>query len=236
MRTAATKIFSTLILLLLLQNSAKAGCGGVCLGRDATQNPLVPIDSCYLDQNDGFITLYATYNSCCTALFGQNIQLVWYKDGVPFDTTEANQAVEIETGLFTTWFEAHSPGLYEVYFMNFQGANYTCGRVHIFKTPGVQSSSAQQHSVNTASIENNNSYEVTLYPNPSSDGNIAISYTGNIEIQKIELYDVTGIIALSYIPTSSTPIQLPTGNYRKGMYIVRLYTSKGTLNRKLLIE
>jgi PKD repeat protein len=77
---------------------------------------------------------------------------------------------------------------------------------------------------------------VTLYPNPSTDGNVMVNVaTSRLTIQKLEVYNLTGGIAY-------TTNQLPSGGrlnlnqLKSGVYLLKVTTDHGILTKKLIIN
>ncbi|WP_160114012.1 PKD domain-containing protein [Aquimarina sp. AU119] len=74
---------------------------------------------------------------------------------------------------------------------------------------------------------------ITIYPNPAKD---RLSIESSSKMQLIELYSITGrrIYYKSGLNTSSHTIQ--TLDYPDGMYFAKIHTSRGHINKKLLIK
>ncbi len=73
----------------------------------------------------------------------------------------------------------------------------------------------------TASIEDNKLDEVTIYPNPSTNGKIQLKTHQAIE--KIELIDMLG--STIYVPTDLTNLSIETTLVESGNYILRITLS-----------
>jgi len=74
--------------------------------------------------------------------------------------------------------------------------------------------------------------EINIYPNPAS-GLIFINSTSKIE--NVEIFDYTGKLLSSQIPNSKT-YQINVSQFKTGLYIVKIETSKGILSKRVFIE
>jgi len=79
--------------------------------------------------------------------------------------------------------------------------------------------------VNTVTFEPIN---INLYPNPATD-NLNISYSTNVEIEKIGLYNIVGEEIAGYKTTNPTITNISTAALPTGMYFVRLINSAGNV-------
>ena len=185
--------------------------------------------------------MYATYNSCCEALMiseNPHMELVWYKDGAPFDTTNIYQANSLLPGLFTTAFIATQPGLYEVFFINFQGPNFGCGKVQVIKnTPEEPVHQTATTGIETQEIADDNATkDYRIYPNPSSEGFFYFDYSGPTQIYSLDIYGLDGRKLFSVVPSADERITIQTFNYQPGLYIVQINSSTGITNEKILVK
>ena len=79
----------------------------------------------------------------------------------------------------------------------------------------------------------------SVYPNPANDVIVVDLYADNEEDIHINFYDILG---KSLYSTSTQQIigghqeRISVGNYAKGLYMLRISTSHGTLMRKIVIE
>ncbi len=84
-----------------------------------------------------------------------------------------------------------------------------------------------------ANLEENGVDQVSIYPNPTNGIlNINLSKIG-IEIQSIELRDVTGRIVAVVIPVNGI-VTINMTNESAGIYFVTIKSSEGTLTRKVI--
>ena len=73
-------------------------------------------------------------------------------------------------------------------------------------------------------------HSISIYPNPSSDYvNIEIK---NQSIAKVSIFDMSGKLVLEKNNISNT--QISVGNLNKGVYIIKIETSKGLFQEKLI--
>lgn len=78
-------------------------------------------------------------------------------------------------------------------------------------------------------IKDNNSKDFSVYPNPAST--ILNINTNNIEITKIEIYDVLGKKVWG---TTETITQIDISNLDSGLYLVNIQTEQGVLVKKIV--
>ncbi|MBK6953585.1 MAG: T9SS type A sorting domain-containing protein [Crocinitomicaceae bacterium] len=87
--------------------------------------------------------------------------------------------------------------------------------------------------VSSANLEENGVDQVSIYPNPTNGIlNINLSKVG-IEIQSIELSDVTGRIVAVVVPVNGI-VTINMTNESAGIYFVTIKSSEGTLTRKVI--
>ena len=77
----------------------------------------------------------------------------------------------------------------------------------------------------------NYAYSLTVFPNPTTDI-VRVHRYNDIQIDKIEIYDITGRLLDSQHSVSNQTI-LDFGNFHSGVYIVKIYTSYGVENKKV---
>lgn len=113
---------STLTLVLALSfcgsiRSETMGCAGAFLHTNYnTYNAPHYQDS--LELCDGTIdTIYATFESCCAALLGANIPVVWFRNGQALDTTSL--MVVHNNIWYTHALVITQPGIYKATFLGF---------------------------------------------------------------------------------------------------------------------
>lgn len=237
MRKITITFVTVLVLFVCNNQNSFAGCGGVCLTTHADNTYSDLIDTAYLDQNSGVVNLFATYNSCCQSIFtyqNPTMKLVWYKDGLPIDTTDIYDANSSVAGLFTTTFSVTQPGIYEVFFIDFQGANHSCRKVQVLKTEelGMAPAIASNTSNSSAIPEEESNYRI--YPNPTTDGFIYIDHVANI--RTIEVYNVGGQQLISITPNGSEMITINTAELKQGLYIVRIDNGRSVTNEKIVVK
>ena len=77
--------------------------------------------------------------------------------------------------------------------------------------------------------EYENNIQVSLYPNPTSG---KLSITADTDINKIEIYDVTGELIM-FNKFSKSSVNMSLDHLNKGLYIIRITTAKSVVNKKL---
>jgi leucyl aminopeptidase len=76
---------------------------------------------------------------------------------------------------------------------------------------------------------------VEAFPNPAKDF-IRVHHYNDIIINKIEIYDVTGKLMTSLQTVMPQQNVIYLNNYGKGVYFMRIYTDKGAVNKKIIIN
>ena len=231
-------IIAGLVIVLSNNQFVIAGCQNVCLSLDsAVYNPN---DTTYIESG-GNVRIFARYNGACRLIMeGANptMQLVWYKDGVPYDTTTLTDATYDNIWTYYTSFYVTEPGVYEVYFMGFYQPNYPCGRIYVLPEEEIQSTQTMQSVIpEAAGIENEevkNGYRI--YPNPTSEGYFYIDNLSDLNINNIEVYSIGGQKVLSIVPNGSEILTINTLDFRPGIYIIRIDSEKGITNEKILVK
>ena len=86
-------------------------------------------------------------------------------------------------------------------------------------------------SVGNFDMEHTNHVEVTLYPNPVTDG--VLKVTAEKEIKKLEILNIVGEKILSQVePEPSTSVQLNVNNLNSGIYLITVTFTDNTINTK----
>ncbi len=81
-------------------------------------------------------------------------------------------------------------------------------------------------------IENNLSYELNIYPVPAN-GVLMIENINNFEIKKIALTNVNGQLIKQF---NAEKTQLDISEISSGLYFLKIFTNKGELIKKFIIE
>jgi len=78
--------------------------------------------------------------------------------------------------------------------------------------------------------------DFSVFPNPSDNGIVYIENNLGEEISCIEVYDLEGKQKMNSVIHSSEKVQLDLQHLSKGMYILQVHSSKGTVHKKLVIN
>lgn len=76
---------------------------------------------------------------------------------------------------------------------------------------------------------------VNVYPNPAT-ASVQFNAVGNVSIDKIEMYDLTGKAVLPEVSVNGSYYFIDLGSFDSGMYIVRMHTSAGVQTERLVVE
>jgi alpha-tubulin suppressor-like RCC1 family protein len=85
-------------------------------------------------------------------------------------------------------------------------------------------------------IETISPSDFSVFPNPSDNGIVYIENNLGEEISCIEVYDLEGKQKMNSVIHSSEKVQLDLQHLSKGMYILQVHSSKGTVHKKLVIN
>jgi hypothetical protein len=112
---------------------------------------------------------------------------------------------------------------------------YSNGTFHFVFTDGItgnviyKKATINPTGINEADINK----LITIYPNPVSDW-FMITILNHAEIDKIEIYDVTGKLLASY-PSVTSPATIEGSTISSGIYIVTAITSDGKIARSKVV-
>lgn len=223
-------VLCSLFLYTGFSTRVQAGCTGVCITLDSTGS-VIPSTVDTIGLGNGSVNLYAYYNGACSSLMqNNNVALAWYRNGVPFDTTDASVAVFDGVWTYKTTMPVSQPGLYTVYFLNFTGPSYQCRSVYV-------TGAANANATGIIPLPLTES-DITVFPNPSSDGRFTIQTTADIRFRELRVYNLQGQNMELYAVRSGknvTTVLLP--NAPEGIYMLQLVTMDGrTLSKKILIR
>jgi len=105
------------------------------------------------------------------------------------------------------------------------------GDTDVLSASIVDSKIAWYENFTILGIEDNNIKDFSIYPNPTST--ILNMNTKNIEIIKIEIYDVLG---KKVLVTKGNTTQIDISNLDSGLYLVNIQTKQGVLVKKIVKE
>lgn len=213
---------------------ANAGCTGVCISTDSTGTfTVTTLDT--IGIANGSVDIYAYYNGACSSLMqSNNVALAWYRNGIPFDTTDANDAVFDGVWTYKTTLNVSQPGLYTVYFLNFVGPNFQCRSVLVNDSTAISTTGIKPE---TAVAET-----FRIYPNPVSlNGATApfvVRTTSGITITRVNMFDLQGkTIAMNAVITRNGETTVAAPDAGAGIYVIEIETASGQrFRQKLVIE
>ncbi|MCB0707748.1 MAG: T9SS type A sorting domain-containing protein [Saprospiraceae bacterium] len=78
------------------------------------------------------------------------------------------------------------------------------------------------------------SNQIQLFPNPASK--IVNLESGDIQIERVLLYDISGHLIQEWQISQNQPLSLELNDLPGGLYILHVSTEKGVANKKLIIE
>lgn len=80
-------------------------------------------------------------------------------------------------------------------------------------------------------------FSATIYPNPAKDKQFTISFEETPTNGQVQLFDMTGrLVFTQKIENGFATQTVSIGNIRQGAYFVRIYTSKGMIQKLLSVE
>ena len=74
---------------------------------------------------------------------------------------------------------------------------------------------------------------VNIYPNPSSD--FILIESKDDRIKQIELYTINGVI-ISHFVVNTKQFPYETSDLNSGLYVLKIYTTKGVVTRRIVVE
>lgn len=76
-----------------------------------------------------------------------------------------------------------------------------------------------------------------IFPNPAtSDKNITISFNEAVEIKQLEIFDLLGTPIFELERSRRYDKKISIRTLKKGIFLVRLRTSKGSATKKLVVK
>lgn len=217
------KVIAILIIVIAFAPDLKAGCTGLCISSDQAGT----MNQDTLDLSAGPVNIYAHYNGAC-ALIGFDT-LVWFRDGLPFDTTTSADAVFDGVWTYTTTIQITVSGVYTVYPIQFIVATTQCGEINVMN--GSITGISDQ-------VKNVHASEYSMYPNPAKGDEVFISYPNGTTITEIKMFDMTGKnCPINIYYSDDTKITIRTSDMKGGTYIITVIDSAGNQrNFSLLIS
>jgi len=218
-----TFLITGILFLGLGIGQAKAGCTGLCIHQDSTGLGSNITDTVYLSSSSPAVTVYGSYNGACAMLMAEdNVTLVWFKDGLPLDTTDMTNAVFDGVWTYTTPLTVTVPGTYTVFFKNFISPAYECGRIVVLP----QANNGALATMNPETRHN----DFTVFPNPA---NTQVTISTQETNQEIEILDSFGKLVVT-TTVSRLGATINTTSWQKGLYFIR---KKGSNDcRRLVVQ
>lgn len=103
----------------------------------------------------------------------------------------------------------------------------------ITSTDGCTDSICKTVAINSTSVKENISQQVSIYPNPVSNGTVTIKNSSN-EVMTIEIANVIG--QQVWKGTTANGKTIDVSNFNKGNYFVKIVSANGNITKKLVIQ
>lgn len=163
--------FATLLFFCTYGSQVNAGCTGICISSD----PAGLVNADTLNLSGGSVNVYAHYNGAC-AMIGFDT-LVWFRDGLPFDTTTSADAVFNGVWTYTTTISINSPGVYTVFPIQFITPTTQCGSILVQTRTSLY---VVQHA------------QASLTLHQPSSQRIVVNNNTDLPISRVRVFDLTG--------------------------------------------
>ena len=86
-------------------------------------------------------------------------------------------------------------------------------------------------------LNRNLKVDFNIFPNPAtSDKNVTISFTEAVEIKQLEIFDLLGTLVFQLEKTRRYDKKISIKTLKKGIFLVRLRTSRGSATKKLVVK
>ena len=212
-----------LVFILISSKGAKAGCGGVCIS--GSENIWVYVDTLYVTWGES-VSLYAKYETCCADRFlysgMQGTVLIWFRNGIPFDTTSQSDIKGNYQGYYVTELSVSKPGTYKVFFIGFEGESYRCGKVTVIDTSGAILKEKSLPQIG-----------FSISPNPTTDGKLFLEGVSSEGSKTLQVFNLLGELIAVLPYENNGKIELSLAGHPAGIYIVLLRTGAGVVSRKV---
>ncbi|MCS7035969.1 MAG: PKD domain-containing protein [Saprospiraceae bacterium] len=76
--------------------------------------------------------------------------------------------------------------------------------------------------------------EAIVYPNPTA-GDVWVA-VGNTTLERVEVFDMLGHLVENHRPTGVHTTRMETHGWRKGLYVLRIYTREGVAEKRLAVH
>lgn len=223
------KVASILFCLLLIPEKIMA-CDYIVTISANPSSPSMTNDTICFDDGDP-VPIYAVHLYNFTTYFNDPVrQLIWTRDGIPFDTTNQSQSIFDGSIYYVTTLWVTEPGNYQVWYFTPNHQLMQFGQVSIIPCNlDIMPSETGQTSIEIDMEED----QFRLFPNPSANGYAMIE--SNLDMVHVECFDYGGKKIFDLHPNGESSIYINTSGWKSGIYIVQLLTTKGILREKLII-
>ncbi len=234
MKKIALKLLTGLVILFC--NQQVKACDYMMYISTSCTNGSYPPPILYLDESET-TSIYALYGQGLINYFmDELVTLVWDKDGVPFKTTniyDTYTCQQINSWAFVTRVDISEPGTYSVTYSTPNGQPMNGGKIVVMGSRPIEEITTGLPSEQAAVSTDNT---VNIYPNPTSDGYVYIEYQGIRGIQSIELMNENGQQISNVTLSDNGLVVLNTGDYKKGLYFIRINMGAETIMKKIIIN
>lgn len=189
-------------------------------------------DTLCLNDEESPVSIFAVHLYNFTTYFNDPIrQLIWTRDGIPFDTTNESHSIYDGELFYVTTMWVNQPGNYQVWYYTPNNQFMQFGQVTVLQC----SSDESNVNIGVTSIPIELGVEsFSLYPNPATNGYVNVEFDQGIA--RIECFDNSGKKLWDTNIIGETLVQINTNGWKSGIYVIQLHTTKGLLRKKLIIN
>ncbi len=108
------------------------------------------------------------------------------------------------------------------------------GQPLIFGTPAIQDTLWIKMVETSGTQEKTLAQQVSVYPNPATS-EVRV-FTGDLEVEHLEAVNALGQVVYSAAPVTGKSQRLQVSNWPKGLYTLRLQTTQGPAEKKLMVH
>lgn len=206
----------------LFFSKVNAGCGGPCISTTLHSTLFSSQDTVVMNTGDS-TTLYSEFNSCCSSLLGSNIKIVWWRNGIAFDTTDL-WTIEISTGNYIHELNVTAAGIYQTTFIGYSlssSYNINCGSVFVKINDDT---SALIPTANNNPSPDINIYVVEVFPNPFEE-NTTIKINSSLLNPSIIIFDILGENVMKATKINDTEFLIERNGASAGIYFFQIISN-----------